>query len=627
MPKARESSLLEAFDADLQQRLSLAGQGQPEPREDSPDAAHTKRAALPREVVPDHELLRCIGRGSYGEVWLARSTIGLFRAVKVIHRSTFVDQAPFEREVRGICKFEPVSRSCDSFLDILQVGQNEAEGCFYYVMELGDDLERGQAIDPQTYSPKTLSKVIETRGRLPVSECLSIGLSLCEGLAHLHESGLLHRDVKPSNIIFAGGVPKLADIGLVTAVGEAASYVGTEGYIPPEGPVSVQADLYSLGKVLYEASTGMGRDQFPQLPTNLGEGPDVALFLELNGIILKACETDRQKRYRSAEDMRADLLLLKAGGSVQRLTELERRLSRLKRAMGIILLAIGALTPVYLLVFLLQREPGYVIVFRPFGEHPNVGWLSLGVGVVAFLAGLLTRTRYELRWTAHKRPSPVEFAVGTIEKQQPRRWMDILLRRRKVQLESTEGEADDSLKTQQREFGTVTLLAGKTAPTNFFESRVFPPSRLIAGKCMSFEPLEVVLQTYLVQLRQDYRILSLQAATMYRLWVACMIICVLAAIAAFTAMLLGHVAAGTGGSIVLVPLFLVLRLLAKREDHYRSSANEKSGHVSYAGLWLSAMKRIQSIQDSVLRNQRRERAVNVFTQKLESRRAMESRQN
>src|SRR5437773_6496420 len=256
--------------------------------------------------IPDHELLRCIGRGSYGEVWLARNMMGVHRAVKIVHRKTFADERPFQRELSGIRKFEPISRSHEGFVDVLQVGINEPQGYFYYVMELGDDQTAGQHIDPESYSPKTLAKELLSRWRLSFQECLQLGLALSQALAELHKHDLVHRDVKPSNIIFVNGVPKLADIGLVAEVSEARSYVGTEGFIPPEGPGAPQADVFGLGKVLYEASTGMDRQDFPELPTNWDLSPDHDGLLELNEVILKACKPEPAKRYQSAWEMHAD---------------------------------------------------------------------------------------------------------------------------------------------------------------------------------------------------------------------------------------------------------------------------------------------------------------------------------
>src|SRR5437879_2016995 len=151
----------------------------------------------PNPQIPDNELLRCIGSGSYGEVWLARSIIGTYRAVKVVYRHNFEHDRPYEREFEGMKKFEPISRSHDGLVDILQVGRNDQAGCFYYVMELGDDQASGQQIVPDRYESKTLGKEISQRGMLPVSECLQLSLSLSTALSHLHKSGLIHRDIKP----------------------------------------------------------------------------------------------------------------------------------------------------------------------------------------------------------------------------------------------------------------------------------------------------------------------------------------------------------------------------------------------------------------------------------------------
>jgi len=297
--------------------------------------------------IPDHELLKIIGGGSYGEVWLARSAMGTYRAVKIVHRMTFDHDRPFEREFAGIQKFEPISRSHEGLVDLLQVGRNEADGYFYYVMELADsaedEREKGRSgegekcpsapfppFSPANYAPLTLRRLLRpdsqpstlnpqpTHTRLPLDECIQLGLSLTNALAYLHGQGLVHRDIKPSNIIFVGGVPKLADVGLVADVGDARSYVGTEGFIPPEGPGSPQADLYSLGIVLYEMSTGKSHQDFPEPLADLAGQPDHARRLELNAVIHKACRAEVRERYQSCEEMLADLELLHVGGSVKR---------------------------------------------------------------------------------------------------------------------------------------------------------------------------------------------------------------------------------------------------------------------------------------------------------------------
>jgi serine/threonine protein kinase len=252
--------------------------------------------------IPDHQLLCRVGKGAYGEVWLARSAIGTFHAVKVVHRSAFPNDAPFEREFNGLRKFTPISRSHPGFVHILHVGRHDATGCLYYVMEVADDEFSGQKIDPLAYSPKTLAKELKRRKRLPLDECLRLGAELATALDVLHQQQLIHRDIKPANIIFVRGAPKLADIGLVTEEAEAGgvSNLGTEGYIPPEGPGTAAGDVYSLGKVLYEASAGLRVNRFPEVPPELVSDPREEAFFQLNAIVLKACEHTPAARFPSA---------------------------------------------------------------------------------------------------------------------------------------------------------------------------------------------------------------------------------------------------------------------------------------------------------------------------------------
>ena len=266
--------------------------------------------------VSDHELIKCIGKGSFGQVWLARTITYSWRAIKVVWRNSDEDETCFKREYEGLQKYEPISRGCSSLVTVLHAGHNDR--FFYYSMELADALTVTQPFDPQNYKPKTLRSLLKQQKRLTIEECLNLGVVLTQALDDLHRHALVHRDIKPSNVIYVNNVPKLADIGLITQLDSTASFVGTEGYVAPEGPGSAQSDIYSLGKLLYEASTGLDRKQYPELP---GDMPDVDhknRFMSLQAIIDKACVQDPKKRYDSAKAMHEDLKRLAEGKSLHR---------------------------------------------------------------------------------------------------------------------------------------------------------------------------------------------------------------------------------------------------------------------------------------------------------------------
>ena len=372
-------------------------------------AQHTPPGSV---AVPDYELLRPIGSGNYGDVWLARNILGQYRAIKFVYRSRFTTSRPFEREFEGIQRFEPISRSHPSHLAILHVGKNEAEGCFYYVMELADstkpvpgnpsDHQAGsgaapnlQTTRPSTlgacldngkqesdeliaeYSPRTLRADLEHLGRLPFNQCLRIALGLADALEHLHSHELIHRDIKPSNIVFVNGVPKLADIGLVTEQGEGKSWVGTEGFMPPEGPGTAQGDLFSLGKVFYEMSTGKDRQRFPEPLTQLIHLPDHEDWLEFNAIVEKACANDLKIRYAKASELRADLAMLLGGKSVRRLRRLERQRRRLAIAsvVGLALAGVGLVSYQHISERNLRRQLQLLREVNTLrAAVPQVGW-------------------------------------------------------------------------------------------------------------------------------------------------------------------------------------------------------------------------------------------------------------
>ena len=274
----------------------------------------------PEPEIPGYELFNPpFGQGAYGQVWLARNRRGQWRAIKAIYLAKFdQNNDPYEREFAGISRYQPISDQHPGLLRVDFVSEKRA-GFFYYVMELGDALTPGWEKNPRAYKPRDLvSERANAPGRrLPVRDCLRIGLALTEALEFLHSRGLTHRDIKPQNVIFVNGQPKLADMGLISEIrppDQERTLVGTPGYMPPppERPGTPQADVYALGMMLYVLSTGNAPTYFPDLATSLVDVNKTQNFFPLNTIVLKACQPDIAERYASATEMRAALLAMQA---------------------------------------------------------------------------------------------------------------------------------------------------------------------------------------------------------------------------------------------------------------------------------------------------------------------------
>ena len=261
--------------------------------------------------TPDYKRVEPpFGKGAYGQVWIARNAVGQWQAVKAIYRKHFGDDAsPYEREFKGIERYKPVSDKHPGLLRVDFVSMMKPQGYFYYVMELGDAVTPGWETNPMSYKPLDLAALCGIRdGRLAAAECVRIGTKICEALEFLHSQGLAHRDIKPRNIIFVKGQPKLADVGLVADARrpeQEITLVGTPGFMPPEPepPGTVAADVYGLGMVLYVISTGSKPAQFPELSEAMidpVQNPDFGLLVT---VIFKACQPDRSQRYGSAAEM------------------------------------------------------------------------------------------------------------------------------------------------------------------------------------------------------------------------------------------------------------------------------------------------------------------------------------
>ena len=256
--------------------------------------------------IANYGLLRSIGVGAYGEVYLAQTASGGPCAVKIVYRDRCKDAEHFQKEQRAVQFFTWNTEKLQGMITVMDSGSDEAQGIFWYAMPLADDLSHSQKPTAETYQPDTLRARLDARIALPVKDCIALGIELSDTIDRLHSRGLLHRDIKPNNVVFIKGKPVIADIGLVIRSGEAASIVGSPDYVPPENHGSYAGDVYSLGKLLYVAVSGRAASDYPGAPRKEADVKDPR-FSSLLKIIYTACAEDTRQRYPSAASLLDDL--------------------------------------------------------------------------------------------------------------------------------------------------------------------------------------------------------------------------------------------------------------------------------------------------------------------------------
>ena len=262
-------------------------------------------------VKERYEILEILGEGGMAFVYKARDMqLERFVAIKTlkpnyVNQETFVDR--FKREAKTAANL--------NHPNIVQIFDWGIEDEPYFVMEYIEG--------------NTLTSIIAKNRTISLSDILFIGAQVSSGLHAAHQKGLVHRDIKPGNIMITpDGKVKVTDFGIVSLQNEESditktgSILGTASYISPEQaqgkPVSIESDLYSLGTVLYELITGKapfsGDSPISTATKHLTEKPEKpSLFRRdlpkgVETAILKLLEKATYDRFKSAEDLRATLL-------------------------------------------------------------------------------------------------------------------------------------------------------------------------------------------------------------------------------------------------------------------------------------------------------------------------------
>jgi serine/threonine protein kinase len=263
-----------------------------------------------QKISDRYQIIKSIGEGGMANVYLAYDTI-LDRnvAVKVLRG----DLANDEKFVRRFQREALAASSLNhpNIVEVYDVGEDHGE--YYIVMEYIEG--------------KHLKQLLKKRGRLTIPEVVDIALQITSGLSVAHDSYIIHRDIKPQNIlILDNGLCKITDFGIAVAMNQTQltqtnSVMGSVHYLPPEQAcgksATLQSDIYSIGILMYELLTGKlpykGDNAVEialkhlkePLPSIRDEVPDIPQSLE--NIIIRATAKNPKNRYADAREMHEDL--------------------------------------------------------------------------------------------------------------------------------------------------------------------------------------------------------------------------------------------------------------------------------------------------------------------------------
>lgn len=264
-----------------------------------------------QKINDRYEIIKSIGEGGMANVYLAKDTI-LDRqvAVKVLRGDLSSDEKfirRFQREALSVSNL-----SHPNIVEVYDVG--EEDGQYYIVMEYIEG--------------KTLKQLLYKRGALTLPEVIDIMTQLTDGLSHAHEAYIIHRDIKPQNIMIEdNGTIKITDFGIAMAVNatqftQTNSVMGTVHYLPPEQAngksATVKSDIYSLGILMYELLTGSVpfkgdnaveialKHMKEKLPSIRKQNPLIPQSVE--NIVIKACAKNPRNRYNTVKEMHDDIV-------------------------------------------------------------------------------------------------------------------------------------------------------------------------------------------------------------------------------------------------------------------------------------------------------------------------------